>query len=319
MGDVFAWWFWIEALGLVALPPAFLLFRRLPDRGYFFAKPLGLLLLTYLVWLAGSFHLLPNGRGSALLILLVLIAVSLAMLRRCRGELAAHLSRNGPLIIFGEGLFLLLFLLWAAVRAHNPDIAHTEQPMDFAFFNASRRAEFFPPQDPWLSGYSVSYYYFGYLMMATISNLSGVLPAISYNLALASLFALTGLGAFSLVYNMVAASRARSAGTFEPSLRAAGFGLLGALFVLGIGNLEGGLELLKAHGFGSSGFWQSVGIKDLANPYHSSHWYPTDNWWWWRATRVIGTICGGRSLDYTITEFPFVSALLGDLLPHVMA
>ncbi len=46
--------------------------------------------------------------------------------------------------------------------------------------------------------------------------------------------------------------------------------------------------------------------------------FPTDNWWWWRATRVIDTLSGGQSLDYTITEFPIFSFILGDLHPHVM-
>ncbi|MBM2827072.1 MAG: conserved rane protein of unknown function, partial [Dehalococcoidia bacterium] len=82
---------------------------------------------------------------------------------------------------------------------------------------------------------------------------------------------------------------------------------------------EGVLELLRAHGLGDGAFWQWVGINGLNNPYNSTHWYPTDNWWWWRATRVIGATVDGRSLDYTITEFPFFSFLLGDLHPHVMA
>ncbi len=93
MADLLAWWFWVQVLGLVALPPAFLLFRRLPDRGYFFAKPLGLLLLTYVLWLTGTFHLLPNARGSALLLLLLLAAVSLLMFRRCRRELVGRLPK----------------------------------------------------------------------------------------------------------------------------------------------------------------------------------------------------------------------------------
>ena len=52
----------------------------------------------------------------------------------------------------------------------------------------------------------------------------------------------------------------------------------------------------------------------------SSTWHPSESGWWWgRATRVIDTTEDGKSLDYTITEFPFFSFTLGDLHPHVMS
>ena len=70
--------------------------------------------------------------------------------------------------------------------------------MDFAFLNANIIADSFPPQDPWLSGNSISYYYFGYLISGNLSKLTGVPPSISYNLALSLLFALTAIGAFGL-------------------------------------------------------------------------------------------------------------------------
>ncbi|MEK7848977.1 MAG: DUF2298 domain-containing protein, partial [Chloroflexota bacterium] len=101
--------------------------------------------------------------------------------------------------------------------------------------------------------------------------------------------------------------------------RALTFGLLGAAFVLVLGNLEGILELAYAHGLGGDGFWGWLGIKGLAAPYFSHSWFPTDGWWWWKATRVIDTVVNGLSRDYTITEFPFFSFLLGDLHPHVSA
>ena len=47
--------------------------------------------------------------------------------------------------------------------------------------------------------------------------------------------------------------------------------------------------------------------------------FPSDFWWWFRATRVIGTSSEGNVLDYTITEFPAFSFLLGDLHAHVLA
>ncbi|MEK7777462.1 MAG: DUF2298 domain-containing protein, partial [Chloroflexota bacterium] len=95
---------------------------------------------------------------------------------------------------------------------------------------------------------------------------------------------------------------------------------LGVFLLLGIANLVSGLELFRAGGGGSPELWQWVDIKGLDGPLKSSSWYPSEpGWWWWRATRVIDTVQGGRSLDYTITEFPFFSFLLGDLHPHVMS
>ena len=64
--------------------------------------------------------------------------------------------------------------------------------MDFAFLNATVQSPHFPPQDPWLAGHSVSYYYFGYLMMGGMTTLTGLSTSISYNLALATIPALAG-------------------------------------------------------------------------------------------------------------------------------
>src|SRR2546423_1702072 len=55
---VLVWLAWLEGLGLLALPLALRLFRRLPDCGFVLAKTVGLLLVAYLTWLAASLHLL---------------------------------------------------------------------------------------------------------------------------------------------------------------------------------------------------------------------------------------------------------------------
>ncbi|MCK4723870.1 MAG: hypothetical protein KAT75_11215, partial [Dehalococcoidia bacterium] len=142
----------------------------------------------------------------------------------------------------------------------------------------------------------------------------GTAPGVAFNISLALIFALTAIGAFSIVYNLVRLSRG--------GLKAAiGFGLAGVGFLLILGNLMGVLDLLYAHGLGSEGFWKWVGIAGRDQPYHSAHWYPTAHWWWWGATRIINTLAPGVDwgLDYTITEFPFFSFIFADLHPHVMA
>ncbi|MFQ5826595.1 MAG: DUF2298 domain-containing protein, partial [Dehalococcoidia bacterium] len=249
-------------------------------------------------------------RGSIAIILATLALLSLFLFLRRRREMALYLSQNRRVIIITEALFLVAFLLWAGVRAQNPEIVGTEKPMDFAFLSSILRASYFPPPDPWFSGQAISYYYFGYLMMAVMTKVTGVAAGIGFNLALALLFALTATAAFCLVYNLVRAARGGG--------RAAiGFGLVAVALLLLLGNLEAVLEVAFARGMGSEGFWGWVGIKGLAQPSDTGDLFPSGNWWW-RATRVIDTLAEGGSLDYTITEFPLFSFLLGDLHPHLM-
>ena len=312
MIQVVAWWLWVELLGVIALPFILTLFKSLPDRGYALGKALSILLISYLLWLVGLAGILPNTRWSILLIVALLSLCSFFLFMRHRSQMSHFISQNRSVIIVTEVLFLFSFVIWAIVRAHNPEIVHTEQPMDFTFFNGILRSQYFPPNDPWFSGHHISYYYFGYLMMAMLTKLVAVPASIGYNLALALLFALAAIGAFSIVFNLVQM-------VSKDKAKAICFGLVASISLLVLGNLEGMLEFLYAHGLGGGDFWRWVGIEGLAYPMEAGHCFTTDSWWWCRASRIINTVVNGNSLDYTITEFPFFSFLLGDLHPHLMS
>ena len=320
MFSVFIWWLTLQIIGLVTWPLAFSLFSRLPDRGHASARPLGLLLTGYGFWLLVSFGFLGN-TWSAIVFVLVLVAAASAWSIVRNGEAMRSFWREERrLILATEVLFTVAFLLWATYRAYIPAINHTEQPMDFGFLNAILASRTFPPQDPWLSGFAISYYYFGYLIMAMLTRLSGVVPGVAYNLALATLFALTITGSFSIIYNLVrgALEKSQIGNRKSEIANPLAYGLLGALFVAVIGNLEGLLEILHAKGIGSPGFWQWIDIKNLASAPPSPTWYPGDNWWWWRASRVIHDVVLGHTTE-VIDEFPFFSFMLGDMHPHVLA
>ena len=313
MLDVLSWLLAVELLGLLALPIVYTLTPWLPDRGYTLAKPVGLLLAFYPLWLLASSPVVPNSLFTLLLILVALAVVSGRIAWYRQADMREFLRREWRVLLLSEIVFLGMFAIWAVIKSHDAAINHTEQPMDFAFLNSSVISQHFPPQDPWLAGESVSYYYFGYLMFGGLTRLAAVPAAVGYNLALALVVALAAAGTFGLVVNVVRLTGGGLRG-------AAVSGLLGVFLLLGIANLESGLELVRAGGGGEPGFWEWVDIKGLDGPEQSSTWYPSEGgWWWWRATRVIDTVEGGRSLDYTITEFPFFSFLLGDLHPHLMS
>ena len=313
MHNAVIWLLTVELLGLAAFPLAYTIFRRLPDRGLILSKLLGLLLPAYLLWILGTAHLLPNSRYSIVGILLVLVAVSLLVARRKLPEMASFVRAQRVPLITAELVFLGIYFAFLAVVANSPAINHTEKPMDFAFMNAILRSDYFPPEDPWLAGHSISYYYFGHFMMAFLTKLTGISSAITYNLSVALIPALVGGAAFSLVYNLVRLSGAQMKAAVV-------FGLAAPLFLVLIGNLEGVLEFVHARGWGSVGFWQWLSIDGLSGPRAGdASFFPQGTWWWWHATRVINTFEGGTGLDYTITEFPFFSFLLGDLHAHVLS
>ncbi len=316
MFAVLSWWLIMQVLGLLALPLVLYLFRHLPERGYAFARPVGLLLAGYLLWMGASLGLLSNTRSAILFAMLVLGVLSFWVWQHQRQSLRAVLRENRRVVLATEIIFALAFVGWAFVRAHNPDIAATEKPMEIAFLNTILRSEQFPPNDPWLSGFGISYYYFGYLLMALLTKLSGVAASVAFNLSISLLFALTLTGAFSLAYNLIATERGREV---RDGLAGILWALLGPLFVAIMGNLEGLLEVLHTRGLGSPGFWRWLDVNGLIEAPVNGRWVPTDMWWWWRASRVVNDRDLQGLHQEVIDEFPQFSFLLGDMHPHVLA
>ena len=332
MLTVVVWWVWIQIIGLAALPLTFRFFRRLPDRGYAFARPLGLLLTTYVLWLGGSFGLLRNSVGGALFSIAAVALASAIIYWRGRSSdepgLRDWLRANVRMVLGVEMLFLGALALWALLRAYSPELttAGGEKFMEIMFLNSIGRSEYFPPQDAWLSGYGISYYYFGYVMMAMLTRLSGMAAHLTFNVGLASLFALTCTGAFGLVYNLVkGVERSRVAEGSRKGASPIAWGFLGSILVAVMGNLEGFLEVLYSARWLPEGFWRWLDIKDINQPYIldvAPSLIPTrGGWWWWRASRVIHDLDpNGNSIPVQpIDEFPGFSFLLGDMHAHVLA
>lgn len=325
---VLTWYLAILLSGWLVFPLVYRLLPFLPDRGITLAKPAALLLWGYAWWLLTSLHILQNDAGGVLVGLCAVAALSAwAFWREDRVALVRWLQENRTTVLLSEGVFLLAFVAWAWVRGTYPDISGTEKPMELAFINAILYSPSFPPHDPWLSGYAISYYYFGYAMVAMLARFTGIGGEVAFNLALVSWFAMSAAAASGLLFNLLAR---RSAGKQRVGQSAYAAGLLAPLFLLLVSNLEGFLEMLHARGIFwqrtetgfTSAFWSWLKIQELVNPpAEPLSWVPerVGGIWWWRASRVLQDFDLAGNPREIIDEFPFFSYLLGDLHPHVLS
>lgn len=326
MISVLIWAVVIQLLGWAVFPIAFRFFRFLPDRGYSLSKVLGLLLWGYGFWLLASLQILSSSTASILLVFFGLAAFSLfGLLRNNKDEFFSWLKTQRKYILSVEIVFLAAFGLWALLRSLNPAIEGTEKPMEMAFINAILRSEHFPPADPWLAGYSISYYYFGYVLVAMIIRLTGVSAGVGFNLAVALWFGLITISSYGLLYNLRVVKNGWLSEAKE-RIKA----LAAPLMILLVSNLEGLLEMLhqggvfrgtSAEGAGRSAFWGWLNIKELTGfPSEPLNWVPVrpGGIWWWRASRVIHDSNLAGSWEEVIHEFPLFSFHLADLHPHVL-
>ena len=196
MLNVLWWLIAVEAMGLVAFSLTYSLLPSLRDRGYSISKPLGMLLIGYVSWILSVLHIVPSIRISIALMLLALGVVAAWQIRGRWREMRSFVVRERAAILTAEAIFLVVFLAWALFRAYDPAIDHTEQPMDLNFLNASIQNRVGAPEDPWLRGESVSYYYFGYWMMGATTELTGIASNVSYNLAMALIPAMAASAVF---------------------------------------------------------------------------------------------------------------------------
>jgi YYY domain-containing protein len=334
------WYLVISIIGLLSLPLIQYLLPSLKDRGYAFSRVFGLMLTGFIFWVFTSYHVMQNDSGGILLalILLSLLSIGISKKNPLKTLKGIFLDQKGYLITT-EILFLLLFVLIALLRAASPDITGTEKPMELAFINAILHSTTFPPNDPWLAGYSISYYYFGYVITAMLIKLTATPSGIGFNLMISLVFSLTGIGMYGLVYNIINSDGVKNwllklngkQGLKETGTNIFLLPLFGPLFTLVISNFEGIFEFMHSRGlFWAKGvdgtlqspFWKWLDLQELTQaPTYPFSWWPTRpaGIIWWRASRVLSDYkMNGEWLEI-IDEFPFFSFLLADLHPHVLA
>ncbi len=338
-----SWYLILTLLGWLTFPLVYRLFPALADRGYSLARAAGLLVWGYVFWLLTSLGLTQNNAGGILFGLLLLVGISLSSfffsrlkIENLKLEIFAWLKQNLRLVVTVEILFLVAFAFLALLRAGNPDLSGTERPMELMFINSILRSPAFPPHDSWLSGYAISYYYFGYVLTAMLAKLTSVPASAAHNLMTSLIFGLAAVGAYGILYNLLSITGQTFENGYPPESEPGtvnhgspiGFAFLGPLFLLLVSNLEAFLDVLHQRGFfwplspqpSTFNFWTWLDIKDLSDPpVQPFSWLPDRYLWWWRASRVISDTDLLHHAQEIIDEFPFFSFLLGDLHPHVLA
>jgi len=317
---VLLWYLAIGLLGLLVYPILRFAMPGLPDHGYPLARTAGLLLLSYLVWLGGSFRI-PVTRVTISLVLLLIALVGVVLAYIQRDGLREEWRERRKYFLIIEGLFLAFFLFDLFIRLGNPDLWHPwkggERPMDFSYFNAILKSTSYPPYDPWYAGGYLNYYYYGLYMVGVMVKWLGIVPSFAHNLILPTVFSLIAMGAFSIGWNLFTK---RDNGFHPPQLIA---GISSALGMAVLGNLgtvrmifqgyerlaapEGvieGANLITRWVWAFRGAAMSLSGQSL--PYALADWY-------WNPSRVM------PPPDDAITEFPFFTTLYSDPHAHLYA
>jgi len=200
LNEAVIWYAMISFIGAAAFPIVSMVCKNLSDHGYCISKIVGILMLAYLTWILS--YPLSFNRDVVLLSLAIICIVSLICIKN-RPQI------KWEIVIRNEVLFFIVFIVFLTIRVYNPEItAFGEKFMDFAFLNAVMRSSHFPPHDPWLSGGLLNfYYYFGYLIVAVLSKLSGIPTTITYNLGLVTFSALAASASFGIGYDLTKKAR----------------------------------------------------------------------------------------------------------------
>ncbi|MCL1627111.1 DUF2298 domain-containing protein [Roseibaca sp. V10] len=253
--------------------------------GWIAALLLSWLVLGWVPWVLAALRLVPFAQAS-LSGLLVLLALRFALGAPANGRIKGRISERAggalPLLLGAAGLFWL----GLAQRLEKASLSGLEKFTNMAFVSSAMRSDVMPPADPWFAGEPVNYYYVGQAMVAALGNLLGARADQVYQLAMAVLFALTGLAVWAITLRL-----ARPAGIWTARVMA---GFAAAIVLYG-GNLHSALYTL---------------LRPLMPATNPAFYFPD-------STRFIGF--DPPTQDKAFTEFPAYAFAVGDLHAHVLA
>ncbi len=293
---VLQWWVVLFFMGIIVTPITFRLFRLFFDKGYPFSKIIGLLIVGYCVFVVGTVRIAPFTFPTILTVAIVVAFASGAFYPQ-KWKLWYIFTQQWLTFAIEELIFLIVLMVWAYVHSFAPDIHGLEKYMDFGYVNSLLRTQYFPPKDMWFTPYSINYYYFGHLVTAMLTKLSGLPSYITFNLMLSTIVASCFTLAFSIGANIYF-NIAQNVKITKIKIIASG--LLTTCLVTFAGNLHIFYSFFTSYNAETPvPFWQ-LPFKPLSFP--NAYWYPN-------ATRFI---------YHTIHEFPVYSWTVADLHGHVL-
>lgn len=276
------------ALTAVSWPVAATLFAKSTDRAYVFAKVLGPIVVTYIVFTLVTLGLLPlNVTG---------IGVSLALWAALNAGIqwkkrpVTRITRPQIAQIISIEVVLLLTLLgFVYIKGFEPEIYQIERFMDFGFLQALTNTTTLPLHDIWFAGKALNYYYFGHAVANTIRTLAGLHIESGFFLIQSWIFATLTIATYRLGRDVL--QRGELGRIHEKPRKLAGIfaGTLSAFAVVFAGTWYMAPWLVRYVG---------AVIKKTEAP---AFFYP-------EPTRIIAG---------TITEMPIYSFLVSDLHGHV--
>ena len=291
------WWLCFMVMGVLFLPITDLAFGCFKNGGYMFSKTLCLAATGYLQWLLTSLHILPFRTWSCFLVILPFVGINI-LVNRKTGTWQRYIRDDALFLSVGkqEAIFMALFLFWAYLRALRPDIEGIEKFMNFGFINSMLRNDWLPAPDMWLSGMNINYYYLGHFFTAYLTRLTFIDPAVTYNLMMATLFALSFMLAYSIAEFLIELYQ-KNRTNRNPGKKGSIAGVIAGVFA--------GLSVCVAGNLHSIIFGVLFKKWNVGNTY----WFPS-------ATRYIGYNPEVLN-DKTISEFPIYSFVISDLHAHV--
>ena len=317
MIDIFFILFTIYLLGFVS----FILFFRhldiLNDRGLFVSKIIGLVFISSFVWLLTLFTPIPNlgyvWRISFLIF--VIVAILKLLNKEFRREIINFIISKKTQILLFEFIFLSVFFFFVLLRMYDNNAVGTERPMDSMMLNSVFNSYYNPPNDLWMSGNKISYYYFGYWIFAGFYSIIFFDTNNLYNLSFGLIPALSSAAALSFISNFLYITKNNKFKFIKPIF----VSIITPFFLVFSSNFYGFVLLLD---------YMKIFPLSILNWLHGDkhvtiqnyeYFIPQDFWWWWKSSRIINSYKNNESLDFTINEFPFFSFLLGDFHPHMIS
>ncbi|HDQ25522.1 MAG TPA: hypothetical protein ENN43_02105, partial [bacterium] len=285
--SVFIWYILVQLLAFAALPLGFIVFSNMKDRGYGLLKAVGIFMFAWINWMLVSSGAWKFYQVNLLITLAAACALAGFYIYKNRKKYSGYFRENHKQILRTETVFLGAYMFFIIIKLYFPNIHDVAghgyngggEPMGMAYLSGIFNDVKFPPHDPWLSGFTLNYYYWGQLLLATMAKTLGYMPKIAYNLSLALLFALSFVTAYSLASNMTGKAR---------------YGLFAGFMLALAGNFHTFEFILEK-------LFNSANLQGALTRISSFQFI-------WDPTRIYP--------NPVITEMPFFSYLYGDLHAH---